>query len=418
MVLPFHLVLLVGLSCSTLFALGQTLPLHTSSRWILDATNARVKFRCVNWAGHLETNTPEGLDKQSIDYITSWIHAQGFNCVRLTYSIDHALNPNVLVSDAFTAAATAAGVSAASMTNTYNNAVGKNPFLATATTQDVFGAIVDSLWSKGVMTILDNHVSKASWCCSVTDGNGWWNTASGYNDLNSRYFVTSDWLNGLQAMATWAQSHPGVVAMSLRNELRQFLLQDLTANNDWYTYVSEGAVRVHQTNPDVLIIIGGISSATDLSMLKTRNLDTSSWAGKHVWEFHAYPDTTTFPATQVFGSCDLVNAEYGALDGFVLQQGASWTAPLILSEFGVQMTGGPNQGLSDRDHEYLDCLVEYATSNDIDWAIWPLQGTYYVRQGIVGWEETWGVISDDWSGWRNPQFPPMLGAMWTVTQGP
>jgi hypothetical protein len=153
-------------------------------------------------------------------------------------------------------------------------------------------------------------------------------------------------------------------------------------------------------------------------MLKTRNLDTSSWAGKHVWEFHAYPDTTTFPATQVFGSCDLVDAEYGALDGFVLQQGASWTAPLILSEFGVQMTGGPNQGLSDRDHEYLDCLVEYATSNDIDWAIWPLQGTYYVRQGIVGWEETWGVISDDWSGWRNPQFPPMLGAMWTVTQGP
>src|SRR5690349_6441116 len=99
---------LVGLAAPVL---GQSLPLHTSSRWILDANNIRVKFRCVNWAGHLEVNIPEGLNKQPIDSITTWIHQQGFNCVRLTYSIDHALNPNLLVSDSFSAAAAASGAS-------------------------------------------------------------------------------------------------------------------------------------------------------------------------------------------------------------------------------------------------------------------------------------------------------------------
>ncbi|KAJ2964720.1 hypothetical protein NQ176_g10774 [Zarea fungicola] len=70
-------------------------PLHSSSRWILGADNQRVKLRCINWAGHLEVNVPEGLHKQPVNYIASWIANQGFNCVRLTYSIDMALNNGI-----------------------------------------------------------------------------------------------------------------------------------------------------------------------------------------------------------------------------------------------------------------------------------------------------------------------------------
>jgi endoglucanase len=85
--------------------------------------------------------------------------------VRLTYSIDHALNQSVLVSDSFTAGAVASGNSVETFAGIYNDAVKQNPFLANATTSDVFGAVVDALWARGVMTILDNHVSKASWVC-------------------------------------------------------------------------------------------------------------------------------------------------------------------------------------------------------------------------------------------------------------
>jgi endoglucanase len=146
-------------------AVAQTLPLKTQSRWILDADDTRVKFRCINWAGHGETNIPEGLHKQSIEYIADFIKDQGFNCVRLTYSIDHALNPTLTVKDSFTNAADAAGLTTDVTDDLYNRVVEKNSFISDATLQDVFSTVIGALWDRQIMTILDNHVSKASWCC-------------------------------------------------------------------------------------------------------------------------------------------------------------------------------------------------------------------------------------------------------------
>ncbi|KAH8673824.1 glycoside hydrolase family 5 protein [Xylariales sp. PMI_506] len=409
---------LVALAGILLPAVAQQLPLQTESRWIVDQTGVRVKLRCINWAGHMETNIPEGLSKQPLDYITSFIQEQGFNCVRLTYSIDYALDPGMTVEDSFTAAAGASGIPLETMQSMYSQVVAQNSFVQNATLEDVRAAVVASLWSKGVMTVLDNHVSKASWCCNLTDGNGWWDTASGYIAENSRYFDTGNWLSGLSAVATWAQSQPGVVAMSIRNELRPFpLLQDL-GNTDWYTYVGQGAAAVHAANPDVLVIVGGSQSATDLSFLRLKNLDFSAWAGKHVWEMHAYSFTVTFP--NIFGSCSEVTAEYGLLDGFVLTQGEAYTAPLFVSEFGVGLTGGPDEGgLTDDDWAYFQCIRGYMASNDADWSYWALQGSYYIREGQADVEETWGLLDKNWVGLRNSVFfPSQMAQLFEVTQGP
>jgi hypothetical protein len=415
-----HFLAILGLLTPLIHAaVPPPLPLHSSSRWILDANNNRVKLRCVNWAGHMETNVPEGLQHQSIDYIVDWIAAQNFTCVRLTYSTDHALNPNLPVSASFSAAATAAGVPIADMTALYDRVVARNPWITpTTTTRDVFAAAVDKLFARGIMTILDNHVSKASWCCNLTDGNGWWDAAFGYNPWNSRYFHTQNWLDGLRAMAAWSLSHRGVVALSLRNELRAFLLQDLNGRADWYKYIKQAGDLVHATNPDVLVIVGGVQSTTDLLHVRdeSKMLDTSGWRGKHVWEMHAYSFTVTFP--DVFENCDVVKTQYGAFVGFVLEQGKAYTGPLILSEFGVGMEGGEFNGLSEKDDRYLRCLVSYMQGNDADWAVWAIQGSYYVRDKRVDADETWGLVKHDWSDWRNPAFPGMLGDMWKVTQQP
>ncbi|ERS96619.1 glucosyll hydrolase family 5 protein/cellulase [Sporothrix schenckii 1099-18] len=413
-------VLMTALNLAELSAAQVAIPLHSSSRWILDSNNNRVKLRCINWAGHMEVNLPEGLHKQPISFLADWIRDQGFNCVRLTYSIDHALNPNTLVSDAFTNAATAAGVPLTNMTAMYNDAVAVNPFMgeATTTTRDVYDAVIDALWERGVMTLLDNHVSKASWCCDLTDGNGWWDTAFGYIAANSQYFHTAEWLQGLQAMASWAYAnHPGVVAMSLRNELRQLLFQDTNNGDDWYDLVSEAGSLVHQANPNVLVVVGGISSATDLSSVRiSRMLNTTGWLGKHVWEWHSYSFTVTFPRIL---PCALLKDLYGGFAGFVLTQGKDYTGPLLLSEFGVGQTGGTiDGGLSSDDSTYLSCLTEYMESNDSDWVVWALQGSYYVRGGQTDYDETWGLLNHDWSALRNPQFPGLLGGMWNMTQGP
>ncbi|KAK4200539.1 glycoside hydrolase superfamily [Triangularia verruculosa] len=402
-------------------AAAPVLPLSSSSRWILDGNNKRIKLRCLNWAGHLETNVPEGLHRQPLEYITSWIASNNFNCVRLTFSSDLTFSgPTTPVHSSFTTVSQQQSKPAL-INEIYPGIISKNPWItANTTTLDVFAKVVDSLWAKGVMTILDNHVSKASWCCNLTDGNGWWDTASGYNPFNSRFFHTDQWLKSLQFMAAWAKKHRGVVGMGLRNELRAFLLQDLNGRKDWYTNVKKAGDLVHLTNPDLLILVGGAQSSTDLVHLKTKMLDTSGWKGKHVWEMHAYSFTVTFP--DPFKNCDLVKAGYGFWSGFVLEQNKAYTGPLIMSEFGVGMQGsdvnGQFEGLNEQDHRYLDCLVGYLKGNDAEWAVWAIQGSYYIREGTIDYDETWGLIDHEWKGWRNEKFRAKIGDLYKVTQGP
>ncbi|KAF8935440.1 glycosyl hydrolase family 5 protein/cellulase [Dissophora ornata] len=395
-------------------SLAASQVLHTQSRWIVDSNGQRVKLRCVNWAGHMEVGIPEGLQHQSIDKISSFVASAGFNCVRLTYSIDMALSPNTLVSDSFNAAAGPTGVPLATLQSLYQNVTANNPSLSSATTLSAFGAVISSLGSKGIMVILDNHVSKAQWCCNLTDGNGWWSQASGYNSMNSRYFDANNWLAGLTAMANFSKQYPNIVGMSLRNEMRAFLLQDFNNHADWKNFVTQGANAVHNAHPDLLIMIGGVDSATNFSFQRFQPFNISAWLGKVVWEYHVY----SFTVGYITSNCNIFQAEMGAAAGYLLTQNMPYTGPLWLSEFGFGMTGGNNNGVNDQDYKYLTCLVSYLQSNDADWAIWALQGDYYVREGQPSYDEGYGVMNKDWSDFRNPNFKSLLGGIFNVTQGP
>jgi len=407
MALLYHLtILLLLLPAAVLSAL------HTSGRWIVDANNQRVKFRCVNWAGHTEARIPEGLQHQPVDYISAWIARNEFNCVRLTYSVDMALNPNQTVAEAFSNAAETTSVDKKKMQDMYVQATQKNAFLKTATVLETFSEVVKSLEREGIYVILDNHVSKASWCCGYNDGNGWFGEQGDveYKILNSRFFDPDDWLSSLNDMGTFSKDHPNIVGMSLRNELRA--LGDQSANGLWYKHVSNGAKTIHAANSDLLIVIGGTRSAGDLRFLKSKPLDTSEFANRTVWEFHTYSWSYYFMGSM----CPLVSNLYGYFAGFLLHQNQPYTGPLWLSEFGVGQTGGPNSGLSDRDYGHLKCIVEYMSSNDADWAYWALQGSYYIREGHLDSDESYGLLTKDWKDWRNPEFPRLLGAMWNSTQ--
>ncbi|KAF9530983.1 cellulase family protein [Crepidotus variabilis] len=409
MALPRLLGLLLLLS-STLFGVCQAIVLKTSGRFIVDPSGKRVKFRCVNWAGHMETHIPEGLQHQPVDTISSWIANNGFNCVRLTYSIDAALNLGQSVSAAFTAAASAAGVSSSQMSSLYSSVQSKNSFVSSSTVQGVFDTVIKSLESHNILVILDNHVSRASWCCGTSDGNGWFKQGSGYNAANSQYFDVPNWLKGLQSMATLAKSHPNVVAMSLRNELRTVSGQN-SNNNDWYTYIGQGASAIHNTNSNLLIVIGGTSYALNLGMLYDKPLDRSAFPDKVVWEVHSYSWSY---GSGVATNCQSLATTIGNGAGYLLAEGKPYTGPLWMSEFGVPQT----LKSGDSDYQYLQCLRQYLESNDADWSYWALQGDYYVRDKSINLSESFGLLKDDWSGTRNPSFLGYLGKMRDVTQGP
>lgn len=389
--------------------------MSTSGRWIVDANGHRFKFRCVNWPGHMETNIPEGLQHKSIDNITSWIAKNSFNCVRLSYSIDMALNQNVLVKDSFTAAAAATGAPLNDMMGLFNSAVQNNPFLATATIIQVFEQVIASLDKQGVKVILDNHVSKASWCCSHSDGNGFFDIPGIkrlFTSANTKYFNINDWLQGLQAMATFARGKANVVGMDLRNELRPLVA--ILDQGNWYYYIDQGAKMIHSAHPGLLLIIGGLTFAQDMSFLYHKALDQSAYPNKVVWEFHSYKWSHKEGfASSTDGSCQNLQKELGKEVGFVLKENEAYTGPLWLSEFGIGMTSP-----SAEEQNWMSCIVQYMTGNDADWSLWVISGSYYVRGGTINDDEAFGLLDAQWNDWRNPDFPASLGGMFQVAQGP
>jgi endoglucanase len=284
----------------------------------------------------MQVNIPEGLTHQTPEYLASWLAKNGFNCVRLTYSIDLALNPNYSVQTSFKNAASSTGVSA--VANLYNTAVAKNSWLSSSTTIGAFGRVISALNSQGVMVILDNHVSRASWCCGGSDGNGWFKSGNG--DANTKYFDVNDWVNGLKAMAQFSKSYPNVVGMSLRNEFRP-ASGGSAIQQEWATRVKQAATAIYQTNSNLLIMIGGISYALDLSWLYNAPLDRSQFPNRVVWEAHwckystihcmadvdKWTDSWSYSTTD----CNSLKTTVGNSAGYLLTSGKSFTGPLWVS---------------------------------------------------------------------------------------
>ncbi|KAL8161365.1 hypothetical protein V2J09_012854 [Rumex salicifolius] len=374
-------------------AVPPTGPLYTSSRWIVDGSGRRVKLVCVNWPSHMEVAVAEGLSHQPMDTISKTIAALGFNCVRLTW-------PTYLVTNGTVANMT---VRASFETNGLGLYVSgleaNNPTIVDLPLIKAFQAVVRNLAENKLMIILDNHVTRPGWCCSDTDGNGF---------FGDKYFEPELWLQGLREMATMFNVNPNVVAMSLRNELRG----PKQNAADWYRYVQRGAEIVHASNPNVLIILSGLSYDLDLSFLKTRPVTiTFASRRKLAFEVHWYSFSGgrgswgRENANEVCGK-SVVNKVNKAL--FLLNQG--W--PVILTEFGADLTGR-----NENDNRFFSCLVGLAAELDLDWAYWEIGGSYYRRYNVIGMNETYGMLTSEWTSHNTP-FMQQISSIQAPFQGP
>ncbi|KAK9751129.1 hypothetical protein RND81_02G244300 [Saponaria officinalis] len=246
------------------------------------------------------------------------------------------------------------------------------------------------------MVILDNHLTIPGWCCSRTDGNGF---------FGDTYFDPDLWIEGLTKMATLFKNNPNVVGMSLRNELRG----PKENANDWYRYMQKGAEAVHRANPNVLVILSGLNFDKDLSFLQTKPV-TLSFQSKIVFEVHwyAFSDGSAWKDGNPDQVCSRVVANYMRMSGFLLDQGY----PLFVSEWGVNL-----RGTNINDNRYLNCFLTWVAEHDLDWALWTLVGSYYLREGVVGMVEYYGVLDSDWRSVRNSSFLDRISAIQSPLQG-
>jgi len=351
--------LLISLLCifpSALFAQQDVRPpLHTSGYEILDAAGRRVRLTSVNWYGFDQKEfVPGGLDVAPVQVIIEQIRAISVNSVRLPWA-NETLEKNPVVPD---------------------YAVKANPKFKGKHALDVMDAVIAALARAKIMVILDNHMSRADWCCKDDDDNGLWYNAE---------YPEEKWLADWRAIVRRYKKERWVIGADLRNELRsgaQWGGPD--PRLDWHAAAERGGNAVLAENPDLLIMVEGPQYSTDFTAFATLPL-VLKVAQRVVYSPHAY----SFSG-HPFKNYEELRQVYDARAGFLLH--AEPAIPLWVGEFGTCQT------LDCGDNSrWFRWFVEYLREKDLSWSYWPLNGTQ--SSGVsrkYGEVETYGLLAPDY----------------------
>ncbi|KAK4629373.1 Glycosyl hydrolase 5 family protein [Fulvia fulva] len=374
-------------------------PFTTSGRDIKNSQGDTVTYAGVNWPGAADAMLPEGLQYSSIADIVSKIKSLGMNSIRLTYAIEmiddiYSNNPNSSLEGTLVNA-----LGQQNGTKVLDQILQNNPDLTATTTRlEVFDAVAAECYKQQILIHLDNHMSKAAWCCSADDGNAW---------FGDTYFNTENWGRGVAYMAEHGKNWPAFVSTGLRNELR-LPAEGSPARasygwNDWYPNIVAAANASNAANADALVFISGLNYDTDLANVtrgldlgggQVYDIDSFTYADKIVFELHNYNNNLGDSNCANF---NMYNQGYNAMDTSA-NTTAKNIAPVVLTEFGFP------QDNSTYTWPYPKCLAEYLTTlpgGPGGWFQWVISGSYYIRTGTQDFEETWGLLNHDWSAWRS-----------------
>jgi len=374
------------------------LPLHTRGRYVVDEHGHRVKLAGVNWYGAEELDrVPAGLQCQTADAIAAQIVAGGFNVVRLPWATTTWTGP------------TAPAVPPI--------AVAANPQLRGRGARAVFDAVVAALARHGLMVVLDNHVTRADWCCSGSDGNAlWW---EGYDPthppawqrMNAKtrlaYFHAgqSRWMQAWRTVVRRYRTQRAVIGVDLRNEPRPNTLLGLTDRwggrhvpvwSDWPLAATHAGNSVLRLDPHLLVVVEGSGYATNLRAVAERPVRLSV-AHRLVYSAHDYSWENS--ATTATG----LRRELNRAWGWLLVPHRGHTTPVWVGEFG---TCHPEASWCS-ERAWFRAFTSYLRSSDVDWAYWSINGTGARGTGapatcsttprFPGCDEGYGLSDATWS---------------------
>jgi len=358
---------LVGAPSATLAQQPILPPLHTLGHQIVDADGRPVRLASVNWYGFdQKEHVAGGLDHALLPAIIGQIKAIGANSVRLPWA-NETVERDPVVPD---------------------YAVKANPRLRGKHALQVMDIVIAALSRANILIILDNHMSRADWCCSETDGNGLWYNAE---------YPENKWLADWETIVRRYQHEPWVIGADLRNELRngaQWGGSD--PGLDWHAAAERGGNIVLGANPNLLVMVEGPQYSTDFTgfaklpvVLKVPH--------RLVYSPHAYA-----PTEQQFQDYDALRQAYDARAGYLLHTAPA--VPLWVGEFGSCQT------LDCRGNsQWFRWFIQYLGENNLSWSYWPLNGTQSSGQGRkYDAVETYGLLTPDYQHIAAPKIVELL----------
>ena len=370
--------ILVSLLCSLVLSFGAppargqraaiVPPLHTEGHQIVDSAGHAVRLTSVNWYGFDQKEfVVGGLDHAPLEAIIGQIRQIGVNSVRLPWA-NETLEHDPAVPD---------------------YAVAANPQFRGKRAMAIMDAVIAALARAHIMVILDNHMSRADWCCSETDGNGLW-----YN----REYPETKWLADWQAIVRRYRKQPWVVGADLRNELRSGAAWGgPDPKLDWHAAAERGGKAVLAVNPKLLIMVEGPEYSTNFTGFRKLPVALPV-AHRLVYSPHAY-----YVEGQDLSNVDALKQAYEARVLFLLH--AETGAPIWVGEFGACQTldCGANS-------DWLKVFVRLLKENPlISWSYWPLNGTQSSGAGRkYDAVEDYGLLSTDYQHIAAPKIVELL----------
>lgn len=250
---------------------GLTGFLHVEGSKLVDSLGKSVRLTGVNWFGFETSNeSPHGTWARDYRSMLKQIHDLGFNSVRLPWS-NAIMRANA----------------AAQSVNTY----GKDPYDGTdpmnadlkgKTPMEMLDLVVAAAGDVGLKLILDNH---------SRDPDGYDKEEVWYTTSTSEAQWIADWVS----MAKRYAGNPAVVAVDLDNEPHgKASWGKGDATTDWNAAAERCGNAILDVNPDVLIVVEGVSVV---------GTDTYWWGG-NLSAAKATPIKLSHPEKLVYSAHD------------------------------------------------------------------------------------------------------------------
>ncbi|NBT14158.1 MAG: hypothetical protein EBS56_11375, partial [Planctomycetia bacterium] len=372
--------------------------LRASGSQILDANNNAVRIAGVNWFG-LETSNfaPHGLWSRGYREMMDQMKSLGFNTIRLPYSdqlFDSGSTPNSID-------------------------FSKNADLQGQSGLQIIDKIVAYAGQIGLKIILDHHRSEAG---NSANASGLWYTSA---------YPESTWIRNLSMLAGRYAGNSTVVGIDLHNEPHGPATWGDGGVNDWRLAAERAGNAVLAANPDLLVIVEGIETASSGSYWWGGNLSNAgaypvrlNTAGRLVYSAHDYPASVyqqkyfsdpSYP--------DNLPAVWDRNWGYLFRTG---TAPVLLGEFGSNLATASDRAWYSKLVNYLTGDLDGNGTTDLTAGQQGISWTYWSWNPNSG--DTGGILADDWRTVNTSkvdplkavqfQFPAVSGTGGAVTTTP
>lgn len=348
-----------ALAAPAVAAAGVRPPLTTSGNAIVDANGDRVVLQGVNWFGfETSTHAPHGLWSRDYRSMLAQIRGQGFNAIRLPFSLQ------------MVRSSTTSGID-------FGN--GRNAALQGKAPLEVMDEIIAEAGRNDLMVILDNH--------STTDDSfthPLWYGLGGYSE--------DDWVATWRLLATRYARTANVVAADLKNEPHGEATWGTGAANDWRRAAERAGAAVQAIAPHWLIVVEGIEGP----VVGGQELDRHWWGGnlegvranpvrlpvanRLVYSPHEYgPEVYPQPWFSDPNMAATLADRWQKGFGYIHEAGI---APILIGEFGAKQVDPATV-----EGEWITQFADYLAERGMHWTFW----AWNPNSGDTG-----GVLMDDW----------------------